>query len=387
MDKITNVYLDFASTTPISGEVYREMLSAINDNFGNAESLYAQGRQAKQTLEDARAKIAKAIGASASEIYFTSGSTEGNNWALKGIARANRSKGNHIITSMVEHPSVLKACHALEKEGFEVTYLPVDNFGVVDYTELVKAIRPETILISIQSANGDVGTIQPIRAIAELAKLNEIPFHTDATYAIGALPCNVHEMNISALTLTGHKIFAPKGVGVLYVKKGIKIADILSGEPVADVPSIAALSKAVTIVTENLDENNKRLKALRKYFLKQLSEKVHNITLNGHPTQRLLSNINISFEGAEGESVVYALDKLGVSAATCSACASDELKACPSLAACGLEQDIVQNSVRFSISPDTTQEEIDFAIGAIYKAVKKVRSVSAVRIYKNKVEL
>ena len=395
MEKITSVYLDYAATTPISSEVYKEMISALNETYGNASSLYQKGREADEALEEARSKVAKAIGASPSEIYFTSCGSEANNWAIKGIARANKNKGNHIITSAIEHPSVLESCKALEKEGFEVTYIPVDSKGVVDYTEIVKAIKPETILISIMSANNEVGTIEPIRAISELAKLNEIPFHTDAVQAIGTIPFNVHEMNITALSLSAHKFGGPKGIGALYVKRGTKIEKFIDGghqernlrAGTSNVPAAVGLGKAIEIATENLEENNKKLKAIRKYFLKEVSERIHNISLNGHPTQRLLNNVNISFEGVEGEALLMMLDRNGVYVSTGSACASGSLEPSHVLVAMGLDADIAQSSIRFTFSPNTTTEEIDFAVNALYKAVKKVRSISAIRIYKNKVEL
>ena len=395
MEKITSVYLDYAATTPISSEVYKEMISALSDTYGNASSIYQKGREADEALENARAKVAKAIGANPSEIYFTSCGSEANNWAIKGIARANKSKGNHIITSAIEHPSVLESCKALEKEGFEVTYIPVDSKGVVDYTEIVKAIKPETILISIMSANNEVGTIQPIRAISELAKLNDIPFHTDAVQAIGTIPFDVHEMNITALSLSAHKFGGPKGIGVLYLKRGTKIEKFIDGghqernlrAGTSNVPAAVGLGKAIELATQNLEENNKKLKNIRKYFLKEVSDKIHNISLNGHPTQRLLNNVNISFEGVEGEALLMMLDRNGVAVSTGSACASGSLEPSHVLMAMGLDAEIAQSSIRFTFSPNTTTEEIDYAVNALYKAVKKVRSISAVRIYKNKVEL
>jgi len=395
MEKITNVYADYAATTPLSADVYREMISCMNENFGNAASLYQLGRKADEALEEARSKVAKAIGASANEIYFTSGGSEANNWAIKGIARANRKRGNHIITSAIEHPSVLESCKTLEKEGFEVTYLPVDSKGVIDYAELVKAIRPETILISIMSANNEVGTIEPIRAISELAKMNDIAFHTDAVQAIGAIPFDVHEMNITALSLSAHKFYGPKGVGVLYVKKGTKIERLIDGGSqekglragTSNVCGAVGLGIAITDACENLEENNKKLKAIRKSFLKKVCDKIHNISLNGHPTQRLLNNVNISFEGVEGEALLMMLDSFGVSVSTWSACASGSLEPSHVLVAMGLEPEIAQSSIRFSFGKDTTEEEIDYLVNALFKAVKKVRSISAVRIYKNKVEL
>ncbi|MBQ7578931.1 MAG: cysteine desulfurase NifS [Clostridia bacterium] len=395
MEKITSVYLDNAATTPLSSEVYKEMLTALSDTYGNASSMYQKGREADEALSEARSKVAKAIGANPSEIYFTSCGSESNNWAIKGIARANKSKGNHIITSAIEHPSVLESCKALEKEGFEVTYIPVDSKGVVDYTEIVKAIKPETILISIMSANNEVGTIQPIRAISELAKMNEIPFHTDAVQAIGTIPFNVHEMNITSLSLSAHKFGGPKGIGVLYVKRGTKIEKFIDGGQqernlragTSNVPAAVGLGKAIEIAVENLEENNKKLKAIRKYFLKEVSDRIHNISLNGHPTQRLLNNVNISFEGVEGEALLMMLDRSGVYVSTGSACASGSLEPSHVLLAMGLDNEIAQSSIRFTFSPNTTTAEIDYAVNALYKAVKKVRSISAIRIYKNKVEL
>ena len=395
MEKITRVYADYAATTPLSADVYREMIDCLNKNYGNSASLYKEGREADAALEEARAKIANAIGASPSEIYFTSGGSEANNWAIKGIARANRSKGNHIITSAIEHHSVIESCKALEKEGFEVTYIPVDSKGVIDYTELVKAIRPETVLISIMSANNEVGTIEPIRAISELAKMNDIAFHTDAVQAIGAIPFDVHEMNITAMSLTAHKIYGPKGIGALYLKKGTKIDRMIDGGSqekglragTSNVCGAVGFGVAITNAVRDLEENNKKLKNIRKYFLKEVSDSIHNVSLNGHPTQRLLGNVNLSFEGVEGEAVLMMLDNLGVSVSTGSACASGSLEPSHVLVAMGLEPEIAQSSIRFSFGKDTTNEEIDFVVNALHKAVKKVRSVSAVRIYKNKVEL
>ena len=383
MEKITRVYADYAATTPLSADVYREMIDCLNKNYGNSASLYKEGREADAALEEARVKIANAIGASPSEIYFTSGGSEANNWAIKGIARANRSKGNHIITSAIEHHSVIESCKALEKEGFEVTYIPVDSKGVIDYTALVKAIKPETVLISIMSANNEVGTIEPIRAISELAKMNDIAFHTDAVQAIGAIPFDVHEMNITAMSLTAHKIYGPKGIGALYLKKGTKIERMIDGGSqekglragTSNVCGAVGFGVAITNAVRDLEENNKKLKNIRKYFLKEVSDKIHNVSLNGHPTQRLLGNVNLSFEGVEGEAVLMMLDNLGVSVSTGSACASGSLEPSHVLVAMGLEPEIAQSSIRFTFGKDTTNEEIDFVVNALHKAVKKVRSL------------
>ncbi len=395
MEKQRVVYLDNAATTPITNEAYREMIDAYGKIYGNASSLYKAGRDADEMLAAARAKVAKAIGASPSEIYFTSGGSESNNWAIKGIARANRNKGNHIITSTIEHPSVLESCKALEKEGFKITYIPVDEMGLIKYSEIVKAIGPDTILISIMSANNEVGTIQPIKAIAELAKANDVIFHTDAVQAIGAIDFDVKDIGISALSLSAHKFGGPKGVGALYVKKGVKIESLINGgnqergkrAGTENVPAIVGMGRAIEDATSNIEENNKQLKSIRRYFLRQVSELIHNIELNGHPTQRLQNNISISFEGAEGEAILMMLDREGVYVSTGSACASGSLEPSHVLLAMGKDVETAASTVRFTLGNSTTKEDVDYALGKLKKIVKKLRSISAIRIYKNKVEL
>lgn len=394
MEKKKFVYLDNATTTPISSEVYREMLDAYNKLYGDSSSLYSQGREANAALEAAREKIASAIGAKTNEIYFTSGGTEANNWAIKGLARANKHNGNHIITSVIEHPSVLESCKELEAEGFRVTYIPVDEFGVVKYAEIIKAMGPDTILISIMTANHEVGSIQPIRAIAELARANDVIFHTDAVLALGAIDINVKEMKIDALSLSSHKIYGPKGVGALYVRGGVKISKFMSGAHqerdmragCTNLPCIVGFAKAVERAAENVEENNKYLRSVRRYFLKSVSERIHNVSLNGHPTQRLAGNASISFEGAEGESVLYMLDKEGISVSTTSACATHNLLPNQVLCSMGKSEE-ANTTIRFSFGLNNTKEDVDYTVNKLQKAVKKVRSISAVRIYRNKVEL
>ena len=395
MEKQRVVYLDNAATTPMSNEVYREMIDAYGSVYGNPSSIYKVGRDAKQALTKAREKIAKAIGAKPNEIFFTSGGSEANNWAIKGIARANKNKGNHIITSAIEHSSVLESCKSLEKEGFKITYIPVDEFGVVKYSEIVKAIGPDTILISIMAANNEVGTIQPVKAIAELAKANNVIFHTDAVQAIGALDIDVKSIGIDALSLSGHKLYGPKGVGALYVKEDVAIEKFIDGghqefnlrAGTENVPAIVGLGKAVEDITANIDENNKYLRSIRRYFLKQVSSLIHNVSLNGHPTQRLQSNASISFEGAEGEAVVMMLDRENIYVSTGSACASGTLEPSHVLLAMGKDVETAQSTIRFSFGKNTTKDDIDYIGERLRKIVKKVRSISAIRIYKNKVEL
>ena len=395
MEKNKIIYLDHAATTPMSNEVYREMIEACGNIYGNSSSLYSVGREANQALETARAKIAKAIGAEPSEIYFTSGGTEADNWSIKGIAKANRAKGNHIITSAIEHPAVLESCKALEKEGFRVTYIPVDEKGVVKYAELIKAISSDTTLISIMSANNEVGTIQPIRAIAELAKANNIVFHTDAVQAIGAIEFNVKEMNIDAMSISAHKFYGPKGIGALYVRKGVRIDKFMNGGEqeknrragTVNVPAAVGFGKAIEIAVAELEENNKNLRSIRRYFLKKVSEAIHNISLNGHPTQRLANNASISFEGVEGEAVLMMLDREGIYVSTGSACASGSLAPSHVLMAMGLDAEVAHSTIRFTFGKSNTKDEIDGMVETLRKVVKKLRSISAIRIYKNKVEL
>ena len=388
-------YLDHASTTPLTPAVYKKMLECYAKCQGNNTSVYAIGRQANYELEEARKKVAKAIGAEPHEIYFTSGGTESNNWAIKGIARANKARGNHIITSKIEHPSVLESCKELEREGFKVTYVPVDENGVVDYASIIKAIGPNTILISIMTANHEVGSLQPIRAIAELAKQNEVYFHTDAISAIGNINLSVKELGVDALSISAHKINGPKGVGALYIKSGTNIDKFMSGgrqennlrAGTANVPACAGFGVAIENATTDLEDKVREVRVLRKYFQKKISEEIHNISLNGHPTQRLAGNCSISFEGAEAEAVVMLLDREGICAAMGST--SDYQTNTPShvLQAMGKDSETIRSTVRFTLGSEISKEEIDDIVETIRKVVKKVRSISAIRIYKNKVEL
>ncbi|MBQ8451409.1 MAG: cysteine desulfurase [Clostridia bacterium] len=388
-------YLDYASTTPISADVYKKMLESFSKYQGNSSSLYSLGREADKELEEARVKVAKAIGADPSEIYFTSGGTEANNWAIKGIARANRSKGNHIITSQIEHPSVLESCKQLEAEGFRVTYVPVDSNGVVDYASIIKSIGPDTILISIMTANNEVGSLQPIRAIAELAKQNEVYFHTDAVQAVGSIALNVKEIGIDALSISAHKFYGPKGVGALYIKKGTKIEKFMAGGKqernmragTVNVPACAGFGVAIENATTNLEDKVREVRIIRKYFQKRVSEAIHNIALNGHPTQRLANNCSISFEGADAEAIVMMLDREGICASVGSACESGSNAPSHVLVAMGKEMEQIRSTVRFTFGAEITKEDVDEVVEILRKTVKKIRSVSAIRIYKNKVDL
>ena len=386
------VYLDNASTTTISASVYRDMLAAFQDVFGNPSSTHSFGREALSALESAREKIAKAIGAKSNEIYFTSGGTESNNLAIKGFARANKDKGNHIIVSSIEHASILEACKDLEKEGFEVTYLPVDKHGVIRYVELVKAISPKTILVSVQTANNEVGTIQPLQAIAEYCRIKKIAFHTDAVQAIGVVPINVSENKIDMMTISGHKIHAPKGVGVLYVKKGLKLCPIISGggqekglrSGTVNVPFAVAMATAVSEAVELTAKTAHALRNVRRYFLRKVKEEIPCVELNGHPRERAAGNANLSFEGIDATALVALLDMAGVAVSTGAACSAGSAKTSHVLLAMGKTEEEARSAVRFTFGIDVTPNEIDYAVKELQKAVKKLRKISPFKIKKDK---
>lgn len=380
------IYLDNAATTPLSSEVLNEMMPYLTSMYGNPNSVHSFGREAKHALDVARERIAKGIGCDPAEVYFTSGATESNNWVLYGIANANKNKGRHIITSKIEHPSVLNMCKRLEKEGFRVTYLDVDQFGFVKLDQLIHNLDADTILVSIMAANNEVGTIQNLQAIANIVAEKGVYFHTDATQAIGAINLNVHDMGIDALSLSGHKLNGPKGVGALYVKKGIKIAPyLLGGEQeyglragTSNVASIVGLGKAVEIATRDIITNNKKLRTLRDYFITQIQKNIDLCYLNGHNIQRLPNNVNISFGMVDGESVMMLLDLQGIAVSTGSACSVGSIKQSPVLKAMGLSSDLVQGAVRFTLSKSTTKAEIDKVVEALIKIVEKLRRISPI---------
>lgn len=383
---MNKIYLDNAATTPISSEVLNEMMPYFTSMYGNPSAVHSFGREAKHALDVARERVARGIGCDPSEIYFTSGSTEANNWALYGIATANRAKGRHIITSKIEHPSVLNMCKHLEDEGFRVTYLDVDNYGFVKLDQLIHHLDSDTILVSIMSANNEVGTIQNLQAIANIVAEKGIIFHTDATQAVGSININVHDMGIDALSLSGHKINGPKGVGALYVRKGVKINPfMLGGEQeyglragTSNVPAIVGLGKAVEIATRDVVTNNKKVRQLRDYFVAQINKNIDLCYLNGHPVQRLPNNVNISFGMVDGESVMMLLDLQGIAVSTGSACSVGSVKQSGVLKAMGLSKDLVQSAVRFTLSKTTTKEELDIVVDELIKIVQKLRQISPV---------
>lgn len=383
------IYLDNASTTFVSNEVLSEMLPCFNTIYGNAGSLHSFGRDAMAIVDRARDRVKEAINASkANEIYFTSGGTEADNWAIIGVAHAYEKKGKHIITSQIEHHAVLHACEQLEKEGFEVTYLPVDSTGLVKLPELLHAIRKDTTLISIMSVNNEVGTIQNIKAIAKIAHDYGIIFHTDAVQAIGNIKMDVQDMEIDLMSMSSHKIHGPKGVGALYVKNGVRIDPITFGgnnqergkrAGTENVAGIAGFGKAIEIATKNYIINNKKLKMIREYFLEKLSEKVQFFQVNGHPHQKSNAILNISFYGIEGESILMLLDLAGIAVSTSSACTSKSLLPSHVLKAMGIPDEIAQGSIRISFGTNISKSDVDYVVDEIEKVVTKLRAISPIQ--------
>lgn len=382
------IYLDNASTTYVSSEVLNEMMPCFNAIYGNAGSLHSFGRSAMAIVDKARDRIKEGINAKKStEIYFTSGGTEADNMAILGVAHAYANKGKHIITSQIEHHAVLNACKQLEKEGFEVTYLPVDKTGLVSLPDLLHAIRKDTILISIMAVNNEVGTIQNVKTLAKIAHDYDIIFHTDAVQAIGQINIDVQDMEVDLLSISAHKIHGPKGVGALYVKSGINFEPITFGgnqergkrSGTENVAGIAGLGKAVELATKNHIETNRKLRNIRDYFLEKLSENVEYFQINGHPHQKSNAIVNISFYGIEGESLLMLLDLAGICVSTGSACTSKSLLPSHVLEAMKVPADIAQGSIRFSFGTNISKADVDYVVSELAKAVAKLRSISPIQ--------
>ncbi|OIO73323.1 MAG: cysteine desulfurase NifS [Elusimicrobia bacterium CG1_02_37_114] len=386
------VYLDHNATTPTHPEVVKEMLPYFEEVFGNASSIHLFGQQARKAVDGAREKLAEFIGAKPEEIVFTSGGTEADNFAIKGIAYANESKGKHIITSSIEHHAVLNTCKYLEKQGFQVTYLPVDEYGFVDPGDMMKAINKETILITIMHANNEVGTIEPISEIGKIAKGKEIIFHTDAVQSLGKIPVDVNELNVDLLSLSAHKIYGPKGIGALYIRKGTRIQPLIHGghheknrrAGTENVPGIAGLGKAIEIVKTSIDKESIYLTDLRNRLCSGISEKIDCVYLNGHSRKRLPNTLNMSFEFVEGESIILNLDMKGVAVASGSACTSGSLEPSHVLKAMGVAPAVAQGSIRFSLGKDNTEEDIDYVLEVLPEIISRLRAMSP--LYKRKKE-
>jgi len=377
------IYMDNSATTPVRKEVVEEMIPYLTENFGNPSSIYEIGKVSKHAIDNARKKVADALGAEENEIYFTSGGTESDNWAIKGVAFAKKEKGKHIITSSIEHHAVMHTCAWLEGQGFEVTYLPVDKYGMVSPEELNKAIRDDTILISIMLANNEIGTIQPVEEIGKIAKEKKIYFHTDAVQAIGHVPIDVKKMNIDLLSLSGHKFGGPKGCGALYIRKGIKIENLLHGGAqerkrragTENVPAIVGLGKAIELATAESEESNKTLLKLRDRLVEGLL-KIPKTHLNGHPMQRLANNVNITFEYIEGESLLLLLNAKGIFASTGSACNSSSLEPSHVLTSCGVPHEIVHGSLRLSLGSMNSEKDVDRVLEVLPDIVQRLRNMS-----------
>jgi len=379
------VYLDHNATTPVRKEVLEAMMPYFSEEYGNASSVYSMGQKARLAVDAARETIGNALGTEAADIIFTSGGTEANNFAIKGVAIANLNKGRHVITSSIEHPAVLEPCRFIEKElGFDVTYLPVDKYGLVDIDQLKSSVRKDTILISIMFANNETGVIQPVKEIADIARENKIYFHTDAVQALGKLPIDVEELGLDMCSFSGHKVYGPKGIGAMYLRKGVKIVPFQHGghhergkrAGTENVPGIVGFAKAVEIAGRDMRKNDSLLKRLTKNMWEGLNKSLKEIYLNGHPEKKLSSTLNISFRYIEGESMVLNFDMKGISASTGSACTSGSLEPSHVLSAMNIPPEMAQGSVRFSFGYENTEEEVDYCLAEIPPIVERLRKMS-----------
>ena len=378
------IYLDNAATTKTRPEVVEAMLPYFTEQYGNPSSVYDFSSGPKKAIAHARETIAKALGAKTNEIYFTAGGTESDNWALVATAEAYRTKGNHIITSKIEHHAILHTCEYLEKRGFEVTYLDVDENGVVKLEELKKAIRPETILISIMFANNEIGTIEPVRQIGAIAKEHGILFHTDAVQAFGHVPIDVDECGIDMLSASGHKFNGPKGIGFLYIRTGVKSRSFIHGGAqerkrrggTENTPGIVGLGKACELAMASMEERTKKEKEMRDYLIARVMKEIPYTRLNGHPTERLSNNANFAFQFIEGESLLIMLDMDGICGSSGSACTSGSLDPSHVLLAIGLPHEIAHGSLRLTLNEEITKDQIDYTVESIKKIVERLRSMS-----------
>lgn len=378
------IYVDNAATTKLAPEVLEVMTPYLTGAYGNPSAIYAEGREAKAAVDKAREQVAKAIGCEVNEVYFTGSGSESDNWAIRSVAKAMRNRGNHIITTAVEHHAVLHTCQDLEKEGFEVTYLPVDKYGMVSAEDVKNAIKNTTILITVMFANNEIGTIMPIKEIGGIAKDKGIIFHTDAVQAVGMVPIDVKELNIDMLSLTGHKFHGPKGSGALYVKKGNKLIPFITGggqeksrrAGTENVSGIVGLGKAIELATSNISEKADYLIKIRDLYINKILEKIPYSRLNGHPTNRLPGNANISFEFIEGEGLLLFLDMNGISASSGSACTSGSLDPSHVLLATGLKHEEAHGSLRTTFDTENTVEDVEKIVDVVAETVERLRQMS-----------
>ncbi len=381
---IHDIYFDHGATTATRPEVVAKMLPYFGQYYGNASGIYRLARESRKAVEEARGEIANAIGATEKEIYFTAGGSESDNWAIKGVARANKNKGNHIITSKIEHHAVLHTCKALEKEGFEVTYLDVDEYGRISLEQLENAITDKTILITIMFANNEIGTIEPVEKIGEIAHKHGVYFHCDAVQAVGHVPVDVEKMHIDMLSMSGHKFNGPKGIGALYVRKGVRLQNLIEGGAqernkragTENVPAIVGMAEALRLAVSEMDKHNENLIRMRDRIINEIIENIPYVRLNGHPTERLPGNVNLSFEYIEGESLLLSLDLKGIAASSGSACTSGSLDPSHVLLAIGLTHEIAHGSLRITLGYENTDDEIDYLFSVLPEIVTRLRNMS-----------
>lgn len=378
------VYLDHAATTPTAPEVVEAMLPYYTERFGNPSSIYGIARDSKAAVDAAREQVARAINASPEEVFVTAGGTEADNWAIKGVAYANRKRGDHIITSAIEHHAILHTCQYLETQGFRVTYLPVDEFGRVSPGDLADAITNSTTIVSIMAANNEIGTLEPIAECAKICRDRDVRFHTDAVQAIGSVPVDVEALGVDLLSLSAHKFYGPKGVGVLYVRKGVRLDNLLHGggqerrrrAGTENLAGIVGMGAAIERAEARREEYAARLTSLRERLYRGIVERVEHVRLNGHPTERLPGNLNCSFEFIEGESMLLLLDHAGICASSGSACTSGSLDPSHVLLAIGLAHETAHGSLRLSLGESNTEEEIDYVLEALPPIVERLRTMS-----------
>jgi len=382
----TKYYFDNAATTPVREEVLQEILPYFREYYGNASSIYSIAKESKKALEAARAKVAAAIGATPDEIYFTAGGSESDNMALRGVVNASKKEKKHIITTKIEHHAILHTAEFLETKGVDVTYLNVDEFGKISLEELENAICPETVLISVMFANNEIGTIQPIAEIGEIAKKHGVLFHTDAVQAVGHVPIDVEKLQVDLLSMSGHKLGAPKGIGAIYIRKGTRISPLIFGGAqekklragTENIAGIVGLGKAAELAVAEMEKTTKKLTALRDKLIHGILESIPDSRLNGHPTDRLPGNCNISFSYIEGESLLLLLDALGIAASSGSACTSGSLDPSHVLMAIGLPHEIAHGSLRLTIDRENTEEQVDFILEKLPGLVQRLRDMSPV---------
>lgn len=379
-----HIYFDHGATTYVRPEVIAKMLPYFGLSYGNPSSIYNLARSAKHAVNDARATIAECINADADEIYFTGCGSESDNWALKGILSANKKKGNHIITSAIEHHAIITACEYLEKNGYDVTYVPVDEYGMVNPADIEAAITDKTVLISVMFANNEIGTIEPIKEIGEIARKHNVYFHTDAVQAVGHVPVDVKDMNIDLLSMSAHKFNGPKGIGALYIKKGVKIDNLIHGggqeknkrAGTENVPSIVGMAEALKLACAEMDEHNAKLIELRDKIINEVQQKIPYVKLNGHPVNRLPGNVNFSFNFIEGESLLLSLDLKGICASTGSACASGSLDPSHVLLGIGLSHEVAHGSLRITLGYENENHEVNYLLQVLPEIVEKLRAMS-----------